>query len=693
MKMKTSINTFLLITIPILSGVTLLFAAVLATHRLEDRFYHDIPFIIDASRVKIQSDLSRGMELSTSFANDEDLRLWFSDEKNNKQAGERVKEKMIRFANIDGYAACFAVNLATKHYYTVTPEKTVIFDTMDFDTPEDSWLPVILATKKDAVFNVDYNKTLKVTNLWFDIVMKQDGEAVGMAGMGMGLTNTVGILKDSLPSKNSWLYLVDENGKILLSSDTESVEKNISDYIPEKTTAVEGQQKIFYWNDAKLGKIVYSSKKMERIPYTMILVSSVKDFVPSIWDFIKLPLLVLGVFLVLIMLFLRLLVSKLFKRFDSIQDILQVVAKGDITTRLEIKNDEIGKIGEYFNQTLDKIQTSLQSIHTESEQMTESGYTLADNIAQTKKVAIQIGTHIDDIRQQVKNRTNSINAAKIAAQDITREIASLGANIQKQSEGVIQSSSSIEESVSSVSSVEKIFAHSAESIAELYTVSLNGKKSNDLTYTLLGNIMAQSEGLLETSAVITTIADQTNLLAMNAAIEAAHAGEYGKGFAVVADEIRKLAEDASIQAKTITTVLIELKDSIQEVGGSSSELKRWFDRISELVTLINEEGSEVRAALKEQVSSGQHVLEAIQNINEGVRIVDTSAKAMQRNSQSVITRTNELTSISDTVDKNMDMVLNGTIQIEAAIVDINTLAQSNTESLTKLASAINKFQI
>lgn len=307
--------------------------------------------------------------------------------------------------------------------------------------------------------------------------------------------------------------------------------------------------------------------------------------------------------------------------------------------------------------------------------------------------AAVLATHIDDIRQQVKNRADSINAAKIAAQDITQEIASLGANIQKQSEGVIQSSSSIEESVSSVSSVEKIFAHSAESIAELYTVSLNGKKSNDLTYTLLGNIMAQSEGLLETSAVITTIADQTNLLAMNAAIEAAHAGEYGKGFAVVADEIRKLAEDASIQAKTITTVLIELKDSIQEVGGSSSELKRWFDRISELVTLINEEGSEVRAALKEQVSSGQHVLEAIQNINEGVRIVDTSAKAMQRNSQNVITRTNELTSISDTVDKNMDMVLNGTIQIEAAIVDINTLAQSNTESLTKLASAINKFQI
>ncbi|MDR0723154.1 MAG: methyl-accepting chemotaxis protein, partial [Treponema sp.] len=129
-------------------------------------------------------------------------------------------------------------------------------------------------------------------------------------------------------------------------------------------------------------------------------------------------------------------------------------------------------------------------------------------------------------------------------------------------------------------------------------------------------IERESAGLLEINAVMENIASQTNLLSMNAAIEAAHAGEAGKGFAVVADEIRKLAESSSEQSKTISTVLNKIKESINKITTSTAEVLLNFEAINEGVKTVTDQETTVRNAMEEQGIGSKAILESIASLNE-----------------------------------------------------------------------------
>ena len=138
------------------------------------------------------------------------------------------------------------------------------------------------------------------------------------------------------------------------------------------------------------------------------------------------------------------------------------------------------------------------------------------------------------------------------------------------------------------------------------------------------------------SHVIQDIASQTNLLAMNAAIEAAHAGEFGKGFAVVAGEIRKLAEDSSNQAKSINDVLNKIKQLIDNAYGKTVSTQKEFENIVELTTQVREQELQVKEAVSQESSSGEQLIEAIKNLQESEESVNSVAQKLKTETQDVM---------------------------------------------------------
>ncbi|HCC37599.1 MAG TPA: methyl-accepting chemotaxis protein, partial [Treponema sp.] len=134
-------------------------------------------------------------------------------------------------------------------------------------------------------------------------------------------------------------------------------------------------------------------------------------------------------------------------------------------------------------------------------------------------------------------------------------------------------------------------------------------------------IAKESEGLLEINSVMENIASQTNLLSMNAAIEAAHAGEAGKGFAVVADEIRKLAENSGEQSKTISAVLKKIKTSIDLITKSTSVVLDRFGTIEKEVEIVSNQETQIRNAMEEQGAGSRQILEAIGSLNSATSLV------------------------------------------------------------------------
>jgi len=227
-------------------------------------------------------------------------------------------------------------------------------------------------------------------------------------------------------------------------------------------------------------------------------------------------------------------------------------------------------------------------------------------------------------------------------------------HVEEQSSSVTASSAATEEMIANIRSVTDTLAHNAKNVRELEEASVAGHTSLSEVITDIQGIARESESLLEINAVMQSIASQTNLLSMNAAIEAAHAGESGRGFAVVADEIRKLAESSSKQSKTIGGVLKGIKGSIDKITKSTDVVLGKFDAIENGVKTVSVQENSILNAMEEQGRGSKQILQSVGTVNEithkvkesAWRLVETSKESMHKTDDSETKAfTDELTGV------------------------------------------------
>jgi methyl-accepting chemotaxis protein len=368
--------------------------------------------------------------------------------------------------------------------------------------------------------------------------------------------------------------------------------------------------------------------------------------------------------------------------------------EGDLTKRLSVDTkDEIGEMSDGVNNIFSGMKNIVKRIREHTGELTKSGDTLAVNINKTAAAVNQISANIQSMTKRIDIQSNSINGTSSAIDHIMKMIEVVHSHAEEQSNSVSSSSSAIEEMIDNIRYVVSTLEQNSENVkglneaAEFVRTGLSSV-TNDIQA-----IARDSEGLLEINALMENIASQTNLLSMNAAIEAAHAGEKGKGFAVVADEIRKLAESSSEQSKTTATMLKKIKDDIDNITALANEVQQRFDAIDGGVKTVSSQEEHIHAAMQEQQAGSSRVLELISRLKELSYMVKHEAGEMKTEGRAIIEEIEKLLHISSEISNGMSEMAIGSEQIAIAAAQVNEKSIENNETIAVLTGAVSKFKV
>lgn len=382
------------------------------------------------------------------------------------------------------------------------------------------------------------------------------------------------------------------------------------------------------------------------------------------------------------------------RRISRIEAVLGSVSDRDLTVQAEDSgNDELGAVALHVNSMLEILREFFRGVQLAARQVLLLKDTLSAGTSQSVAAVHEISRNIEAIQTQLLNLSNHISGSAGAVGDILEGTSSLSDDISEQSSAIEESAASIEQMNASIESISRLSDERQRQLADLLGVIADGGGKVSETNEMVAAISKEVDGMLDIIEIINAVAEQTNLLSMNASIESAHAGDAGRGFAVVAEEIRKLAESTSENAATIGISLRSVTAQIREALNLSESSRLSFHNISTEVESFADALSSVANAMTELSGGSREIVQATGRISEVTHRVRSNSRDMANRSNEIAEAMHGSQDISSSVVRGITEIDAAAKEILNTLLDINRTAEENRVKMDDLGSTVETFTV
>lgn len=478
-----------------------------------------------------------------------------------------------------------------------------------------------------------------------------NGRFIGVVGTDTAVADLLEQVNDAVLLDRGYYFLM--NGSGVLISHPELAGETLASLIPGREGEIlnnpEGRGSLFF--EYRGEQQIMAFHKLSSGWY-LVGVPRLEEIFGVVNRLGRILTAVIAIALVLGLLFSIIVAKSISKPVCDITYRLQDIAtgEGDLTHRLEIRtNDEIGFLASNFNQFIERLRKMVSQLKDGNEESRQVQGNLQVLAEETEQAVDSIKGFMEKTEGNMDDLNLQISESSAATTEISKNLDSFYRLIESQSSAVSQSTASVEEMIASLENVARIIRSKEEASNKLIETTREGGRLVIETGGMITEIASELDRISEMTELINNIASQTNLLSMNAAIEAAHAGDAGKGFSVVAEEIRKLAETSSDSSFRISAVIRELEERIIKAEGTSVKTNEYFARVSEEVQDVTRALTEISNNTREISAGGKEILTAMTELN-GISVqVESGSREMKEGTENVARAMDEVQNISGRV--------------------------------------------
>lgn len=614
--------------------------------------------------------------------------------------------KDAQFADIDGWDALGSFGLYTSRTSDTIKiiKDAYYFEAAYFTEPKKAGTLLLMEPYQDEVDGIAVINTSIAIPLY-----DQHKTFLGVCGVDTSLKMIIDYVQTFKYAQSGYALLVSGSGTILSDRNQDNIGKKYSDVFDSSLSSAINEHLMNAMPSAET-KILNNWYSLGTQQYHVLFfpimlkegtgswLCSVlvpkNELLASLNLFRTISIIGAVVIFILTILVIFAITTKTIKPLKLFESLLDPVGKGDFTVHFDgLGNDEIGALGKTIDELLEKLSVLISRIKGTAAALASLEDISNQQTDQTGLDVEQIGEAINSMQQALYDQVSMVKQVTGFMQENLETILNLDNNIENQARRLQESSAAVEEMTANVNSIASNMDMVSNSVLSLKKVSDQGRDRLSAVSSLARDVSGKSENLLEVNSTIAGIAARTNLLAMNAAIEAAHAGEAGKGFAVVADEIRNLAESTAVKSKESGMALKSVRAAIDSMVSGMVAVETSFNEILEKVNQVDALSSQVRTSLEEQKQGSEQVLETLAQLHKITGEVRSQSATLRQQNASVLEQAQLLSQRSENLKDKMEDIDGHGKHIRSSIHKMVELATANREELAVLIRETATFKI